>query len=341
MKSDLLRVVEAAYTLQPDPKQWLRGVADAARRSFDEGQGMFACSVDATSPAGIAFDSPVLLGCPQEIWSLAMEASTRLTPEEQEANLRKPVVFASVSERLGPGEAFRNHWMYAGYQRIGLSDFSLLTSMDINGHGIVLGSPRVKIEHTAPRTRRNWALVAAHLRAGARLVPLAGEGQAQWLEPEAVLQPDGRVLHATGDGTKDTAREALRAAAKAVDRARSLLRHRDPDEALMVWRGLVAGRWSLVDRFESDGRRLIIAVRNEPKPAPVMALSLLERQVVGYAALGHSNKVMAYELGLSQSAISQALLSAMLKLGVSTRSELAMLGHLKQRGSKDLGASDS
>lgn len=52
------------------------------------------------------------------------------------------------------------------------------------------------------------------------------------------------------------------------------------------------------------------------------ALTSREREVVAYAALGHSNKVIAYELGLAESAVAMRLSRAAKKLGVRRRVEL-------------------
>jgi len=85
----------------------------------------------------------------------------------------------------------------------------------------------------------------------------------------------------------------------------------------------VARRWSLVDRFDSDGRRFLVARRNEPDVRDPRALSPRERQVAAFAALGHSNKLIAYTLGLSASTIATHLAAAMRKLAVRSRVELA------------------
>ncbi len=84
----------------------------------------------------------------------------------------------------------------------------------------------------------------------------------------------------------------------------------------------MSGRWTLVDRFESDGRRYVIAHVNEPVPAQVLALTLRERQVVGHLLLGHPSKVVAYSLGVSPAAVSATLKSALLKLGVGSVAKL-------------------
>jgi DNA-binding CsgD family transcriptional regulator len=48
-----------------------------------------------------------------------------------------------------------------------------------------------------------------------------------------------------------------------------------------------------------------------------------EAQVVTYAALGESGKIIGYRFGLSTSTVSSLLLSAMHKLGVSSQAQLA------------------
>jgi DNA-binding NarL/FixJ family response regulator len=142
---------------------------------------------------------------------------------------------------------------------------------------------------------------------------------------EAVLGPDGKLHHAVGPATERTAREVLRAAVVASERARGPRRREDPDRALADWRALVAGRWSLVDRFERDGRRYVVARRNDPDVPDPRGLTRRERQVAAYAVLGRSGQAIAYELGLARSTVVQHLASAMKKLSVATRAELAQL----------------
>jgi DNA-binding CsgD family transcriptional regulator len=69
-----------------------------------------------------------------------------------------------------------------------------------------------------------------------------------------------------------------------------------------------------VDHFDSDGRRFVIAHRNDPTPPDTRGLTLRERQSLAYAAIGHSNKQIAYELGLAASTVSGHLAQARAKL---------------------------
>jgi DNA-binding NarL/FixJ family response regulator len=113
------------------------------------------------------------------------------------------------------------------------------------------------------------------------------------------------------------------------------LRRSSPDEAIALWRALVAGRWSIIDHFDSDGRRYLVARRNQPAPAArgLGVLSPRERDVLARAALGHTNKLIAYELGVAVATVASALASAAVKLGVATRAELIRLFHANAKGS--------
>ena len=80
--------------------------------------------------------------------------------------------------------------------------------------------------------------------------------------------------------------------------------------------------WSVVDWFDSDGRRYVLALPNPPHVPNPRGLTKREQQVVAFAALGDSHKLIGYRLGLSRSRVTQLLSSSMQKLGVSTQAEL-------------------
>jgi DNA-binding CsgD family transcriptional regulator len=140
---------------------------------------------------------------------------------------------------------------------------------------------------------------------------------------EAMLSPDGRIEPAEGAGV--AARDALSRAVHALEQARGPLRRRDPDRTVAEWKGLIKARWSLIDHFESDGRRYLVARCNEPRVAALETLSARERQVVSYVSVGHSNKLIAYELGISHSTVRVLVARSMAKLGVRSRVELSCM----------------
>jgi DNA-binding NarL/FixJ family response regulator len=84
----------------------------------------------------------------------------------------------------------------------------------------------------------------------------------------------------------------------------------------------VRGKWSLVDWFDAEGRRFLLAKPNAPRITDPRGLSEREAQVATYAALGDTNKVIGYRLGLSPSYVSRLVHDAMRKLDVKTRAQL-------------------
>lgn len=81
----------------------------------------------------------------------------------------------------------------------------------------------------------------------------------------------------------------------------------------------------MVDWFDTDGRRFVLAIPNPPEVTDPRGLTERENQVVGYAMLGDANKMIAYRLGLSRSRVSLLLRSAMKKLGLRTRAQMVRM----------------
>jgi DNA-binding CsgD family transcriptional regulator len=196
---------------------------------------------------------------------------------------------------------------------------------------LVPSADRLDLE---PPILRRWSRVAAHIAAAVRVraeLALAAGGLDGSGAIEAVFHPSGALADASGEAKDGAAREALRRAVVGVDAARSKRRRGDPDDALTLWRGLVSGRWSLVDRFDRDGRRFLLAVKNPPSERRRPGLSPLELSVLEYLAFGHSQKLIAYELGLSAPRVNQLAASACKKLGLKSRLDIARFGLASSR----------
>jgi DNA-binding NarL/FixJ family response regulator len=81
----------------------------------------------------------------------------------------------------------------------------------------------------------------------------------------------------------------------------------------------------LVDRFDRDGRRYVVARRNEAAPQSRFELTQRERQILGYLLRGESAKATALDLGLAPSSVSDTTQQLLLKLGVRSVVELMRL----------------
>jgi DNA-binding NarL/FixJ family response regulator len=270
--------------------------------------------------------SVVLSGADPRLVATMREAFELGSQTERDKSVKSPRTVTCLSDFCGVSPA--RHPTYAALVReIGFADVVAIRAFNPDGSGLFLAAvlPR-KLDRRSVWSRR-WSRVAVHLAAGVRLLR-ASQHRAR-SEGEAVLAGDGKVLHATT--AAQGAREALRQAALRQDRARGRLRRRDPEAALDAWQALVDGRWSLVDRFESDGKRFVIAVPNPPEATDPRALSESERPLLHYVAMGYSNKLIAYTLGLPEGTISARLAHIKRKLAVRSRQELVQVWASRDR----------
>lgn len=129
-------------------------------------------------------------------------------------------------------------------------------------------------------------------------------------------------MHNASNAGAAVARETLRVAVRLRESARTKRTREDGERALEMWQGLVAGRWSLVDRWESDGKRFIVAVENQPENLDPRALRPREGAAARLAAEGAAPKDIAYALGISPSNARALLAHALAKLGLASRAEL-------------------
>jgi DNA-binding CsgD family transcriptional regulator len=197
---------------------------------------------------------------------------------------------------------------------------------------VAIVAPLAEVTTLTEHEAQRWQMLAAHVDAGHRLrhgladSDIGGEPHTDLpYDAEAIFDANSfRMTDAVGQAQERTATRKLRDAAVAVDRARGKMRDTDPEKALEIWKALVRGRWSMVDWFDSDGRRFVLALPNAPQVDDPRGLTERESQVVAYAVLGQTNKMIGYRLGLSKSRVSMLLRSAMRKLGVRTRSQLVI-----------------
>jgi DNA-binding NarL/FixJ family response regulator len=133
---------------------------------------------------------------------------------------------------------------------------------------------------------------------------------------------------------KAIARRRIQAAASSLDSLRTQ-RRQERRAALHAWHPSTDGRWTLVDEFEEGGRRYIVARENEVQACGVDRLTNRERQVVLHAALGLTNKEIAYALGISDTTVRVLMSRAAARLGVRSRDELLALPAVQQMRASD------
>jgi DNA-binding CsgD family transcriptional regulator len=316
-KPDALGVVEAAYTPDVSHSVWLGRLVRAAAPHLDRGDGVVGFAFDATDATSIELGKPVFAGAERPIWRGMQDATRGLSPRGVRRTYLGTRPFGSVAQRFtGKTRPIFLELSRRCYRPCGFTDLLVLHVVDATQRGCVLAAPTREAHFASRKEIVLWSRIAAHVRSAHRLqlCMLSGEGSLLDASPEAILSPSGKVEHAVGPARDRDAREALRRAAKAMDRARTAAVRVEPERALELWDELVAGRWSLIDRFDSDGRRYLVAHRNDAHVARLMSLTPREREVVTAALRGRANKVIAQELSVSESTVSEHLSIALAKL---------------------------
>lgn len=330
VKSNAIDLVEFVYDLDVDDRIWVPSLLETGLPLFDHGYGVVGATYVRPPEGGMPFPTRFhQAGGPPDLMARILTAST-LANEEVLREINRSGVVTTLSEQaerfrgvIPPLSDFQKHLA-------GAKDVLALTAADPNGRGISITVPMPEVTTLSGHDRELWQMIGAHLVSGYRLRRALGEGQRDSESSstlpehaEAVLNAKHlEVEEAVGPAKDVRAREFLRQAAIRIDRARGRLRKEDPEHALELWKALVNGRWSLVDWFDSDGRRYVLAHSNPPELRDPRGLTERESQVCTYAALGETNKLISYRLGISQSQISSILRSAMRKLSAQTRPQL-------------------
>jgi DNA-binding CsgD family transcriptional regulator len=322
---DWVGIVEAIYDLEPPSHDvWLTRLTEAIKPSIHRGPHAQAtlCRLE---------------GDTMQIFGVNQSARTREYLERSAvfAQTDAPLLIRAMngppaqtlSSMVGRRALARSSYAKA-YDIFGMKDFVGLIAKDGGPWAVTVAVGLSKMTTLDARKARAFGRIAAHIHAALRLrfrlhgepiVPQRPPGVTLELD-DAVLTPDGKIEHAEGAAREHV--EALRHAAVSIDRARGKMRRRDPDGALEAWRSLVEGEWSLVEVFESDGRRFMVARRNAPDAPRTPLLDHRERTVLGLRARAHGVKLIAYELGVSPSSVSRALSTASTKLGLQSMADI-------------------
>jgi DNA-binding CsgD family transcriptional regulator len=321
----LIDFAEAAYNLELEQDEWLPALLKAGAPVLDHGLGVFALTCMRPWQRGpLVVDQLHAISGLDDLADRFIRVE-RETPADLLWTLSRPTVPQTLSEAAGENlAAFQFVMRHFDFAKDGLG----MSTFDPSGRGVYLIAPLPKVTTLSARSRERFQMLAAHFGAGYRLrLALAEAGSEPATDlphgAEVLIDPNGfRIVEAVGQAKSRSARAALRDGAVVVDRARGRMRESDPGKALGLWKALVRGRWSTVDWFDSDGRRFVLGLPNPPNVSDPRGLTEREEQVVAYALSGQTNKLIAYQLGLSTGRVSTLMSSAMRKLGMQTRAQL-------------------
>jgi DNA-binding CsgD family transcriptional regulator len=316
--AQFLDCLASAYRLDLEPDAYIRELVEKALPILDAGVGLLGYTYDARDRRQAHITHHAVAGVFRAEWltefyTTLAAATAGAQPEDTPTGFDSWRGLTCEQATAVPGmKPFLPYFKIIG----GSVDTFAINALDASGFGLWLGAPMLNTRRVPEKRRTLFTRFAAHLASAFRMRRVGTQKR------EAVLSPNGKVLHAEHEAKPSAMREELRLAAVAFDQARSKFKS-DAEHATRRWRPLVETRWSLIDEFDTDGKRFVIAVENTPPvhDARSKELSARELQVLTHAHLGHSNKVIAYELGLAASTVRVLLQRAAQKLGARTRAD--------------------
>jgi DNA-binding CsgD family transcriptional regulator len=318
---ELVGFLEAVYRLETDEHAWLAEVMEASRRVWGRSGWVHGAIYDASDMAGFSPTIQHVLDAPHPVLALLARGLQLFTPGFVARSLR--IATASLSRNLARPELEEVH---DGMAVLGYPDTLGINGVDPTGLGVFVGlwcadpGPPPVAELNVYR-RMAHHLAAAH-RYRRRMRDAAEDGVSFDLTDgaEAVIDPRGRVVHATGPARHPRSQAVLVEASRARDLARTA--DAGDHEDLRGWSPLTSARWTLVDSYECNGHRYVVARENQAQLSGLGVLTDRERQVVAYLATGHSTKETAYALGISDTTVRVLVARAIARLGVKSRRAL-------------------
>lgn len=315
-------IVESAYRLDGTETEWLDGLLTQARADLDVGSGVYAFTGDENVPdlAGSAAFAQQDLdpGFGARLLELNRDAPRAIF----DLLRTRLVTSGGLVRSLGADSPVVAHFR-AVLAPIGIVDGFSTFAHDAGGGNITMAAPSTTVVDPPPRVRGIWKRVGLHVASALRL---RRKLATRATDRDALLAPSGKLEDASSSVKDDrTARRALVDAVKAMERARSASERSSPERALDLWRGLVAGEWSLVEHWEGGGRRYLAAYKNRPALRDPRALTSAEQAMLKYLALAATNKDIMYALGLPAGTVSAAITQLMRKLRVKRRVDFAVL----------------
>jgi DNA-binding NarL/FixJ family response regulator len=312
----LSEILTTLHSLAHPDMVWLQQVLSVLQPSLDQGLGVYGYFLDSTRLD--AFDGQFcFLDCSDELqWSMRnlMPAFLKLVPP----GVLHGYPGGTLDEALREFEWPRHLQPFLKEdpraRTVGINAF------EPSGPGVLLKAALPKDATPDRRVSSRMQRLSAHVASAYRLRRALCENRSSLLSVAAVIFDErGRTQHVS---CSQQQHQRIRAQ---TARAEYALRSADLDEGLKLWCGLVAGEWTIVEVTDTDNKRFAVACRNPPQVWQDHRLTEAELQAVTYACLGHRHKLIAYELGLSRSFVTELLKSATSKLGATSLIDVVQL----------------
>jgi DNA-binding CsgD family transcriptional regulator len=322
---DIGTLLDLVYRVDLPTADWQREIAAAILELLPGAAGVLAYEFDARDPAGaVRLGSIASVGAIDAYVAQTDRFHGAMSGKAYWEVLKNGTGCTTIRRQLGRSglKQKRLPALDGSLRAAGFADVWGLWAVNPDARGIVFAEPLRGGVLAAPRKAGAWRLLAAHLASSYRLrTSLAGMDLLS--HADALYYPGGREAHLSDEAKP--LRTALGRFVRAIEETRRSDFSESRSALLSLWKGLVAGRYSVVDHVDSDGKRFLVLVENEPAVEAPGALTPREAQVATYAAQGHSNKFIAYELGIAESTVATLMARALAKLGLRSRLNLVWL----------------
>jgi regulatory LuxR family protein len=317
---DAMLAAESGPELRPD--HWLQNILRATEQFFDRGKGAIGWLLRRDQQLMPTATTAINGG--ERFIETAIRISAGLGPGLLAASLApgRPSL-ETASEAYGLGHGLLSQPVYREHAHpLGIKDFlALKTTSPCGQVSCVIGTPLTRIEGTSSYDKAPWRLLARQMSFGLEAWRHSDHRRLELSDAAAVFDPDGRALHlATTTGSDGLAN--LRRAVLARERAR--LARTDPGDAIELLGGALH-RYALIDRFETDGKRFVVACASCDAASPVDELPPRLRQIANLLmTTGKSRKELAQQLNISIHTLDTEVKGLYRRLKVRSRSELAI-----------------
>lgn len=307
-------VLRACYSFDADLDAWACRVHEALAPALDFGQGTLAALV--TFPEkGIRVGTLHRLGGAARVHQAVVRLSAFLAPQRLRESFFNGRVLGSSSGHYAEDDLAAMRARARGARSRDAAGWCVNDGVD---HGFMVISPSATALELPAQPIPVVRALGQHVSTGLRLQRVVSGLALDEPAVEAIFNDRGAVQHVAGLARSPSHLERLqqevlrRAGAQPPGRA----------TGAEAWEAVVEGRWSLVDRFDTDSRRFLIAYRNPPGVLDPRRLTPREEHVATLAALGRSNKEIGDSLGISDSTVATQLSAALVKLGLESRALL-------------------
>lgn len=295
-------MIHAAYDLHLDTDAWLDELA-LRTHQLVQGDGAMVYAYDASNPEeGIEIFGAGRADLSDEYFEATLELNHQSRPDELRHIYHRGILCATVSEVLQTFDDTTES-TYKEYRVPVHPDTFGLSASDPAHSGIGISVPLREETRLRNDVRDAWRRIGVHLNSSWRL---------------------RRRLQESDDQPRDHG-DLLEEAIAMRQRAEDAAKEGRPKDGLAIWKGLVDGRYTLIDKSAHSDHREYVLLENDYGLIDPVGLTPRESQVVAHVVQGESNKWIAYQLGIATGSVSKLLARAQARLGVESRRELIWL----------------